>query len=390
MENTILNKAKEIQDWVVEHRRDFHRHPELSYKEFRTTKIIKEELEKMGIETKSVGETGIIGIIKGIEDGKVLGLRADIDALPVTEDTGLPFTSENEGIMHACGHDTHAAMLLGAAKLLSEMKNNLKGTVKLIFQPAEEAGSGARTIVEAGALKDPNIDTIIGMHIFSDFPCGKMVVQEGPFMASGDIWKLEVIGKQCHGSAPWQGVDANICATAIIQALQTIVSRVNDVRSPIVLNVGTIHGGERYNITSGKVTIEGMNRTFNEEIRKLLPGWMEKVIKGICSAYGCEYTFKYDYMVGSVTNDVEITRQLRKSIDAVIGKENILQVEKIMGSEDFSEYLLYVKGSFMLLGGGNSEKDCIYPQHSNHFKIDENAFPIGVASYVQAALDFLK
>lgn len=390
MENLILNKAKGIQDWVIEHRRDFHKHPELSYKEFRTTKVIKEELEKMGIETKSIGETGIVGIIKGKEEGKVLGLRADIDALPVKEDTGLPFTSENEGVMHACGHDTHAAMLLGAAKLLSGMKNEFKGTVKLIFQPAEEAGSGAKTIIKEGVLKEPEVDAIIGMHIFSDFPCGKVVIQEGPFMASGDTWKLEVIGKQCHGSAPWQGVDANVCAAAILQALQTIVSRVNDARSPIVLNVGTIQGGERFNITSGKVTLEGMNRTFNEETRKLLPEWMERVIKGICSAYGCEYKFKYDYLCAAVINDSEITKQLKKSVSNIIGEGNIFEVEKIMGSEDFSEYMLYVPGTIMLLGGGNPEKDCVYPQHSNHFKIDENALPIGVASYVQASLDFLK
>ena len=344
----------------------------------------------MGIETRSIGDTGIVGIIKGKEGGKVLGLRADIDALPVTEDTGLDFTSENEGVMHACGHDTHAAMLLGAAKLLSRMKSEFKGTVKLIFQPAEEAGSGAKTIIEKGALKDPDVDTIIGMHIFSDLPCGKMVIQEGPFMASGDTWQLEIQGTQCHGSAPWQGVDANVCTAAIVQALQTIVSRVNDARSPIVINVGTIHGGERFNITSGKVTLDGMNRTFNEETRKLLPQWMERVIKGICSAYGCEYKFNYDFLVAAVINEPKTTRQLKKSVSSIIGEENIIEVEKVMGSEDFSEYMLCVPGTVMILGGGNPEKDCIYPQHSNHFKIDENALPIGVASYVQAALDFLK
>jgi len=390
MGNNMLNKAKEIQDWVVEHRRDFHRHPELSYKEFRTTKVIKEELEKMGIETKSIGETGIVGIIKGKEGGKVLGLRADIDALPVTEDTGLPFTSENDGAMHACGHDAHGAMLLGAAKLLSGMKDDFTGTVKLIFQPAEEAGTGAKTIIEAGALKDPEVDVILGMHILSDIPYGKVVIQEGPLMASGDTWELEILGKQCHGSAPWQGIDANICAAAIMQALQTIVSRVNDARSPIVINIGTVQGGDRHNITSGKAFLEGMNRTFNEETRKMIPVWMERVIKGICSAYGCEYKFKYAYCLPATINDSETTNHLRKSVERILGEENILQIEKVMGSEDFSEYQLLTKGTFMFLGGGNKEKDCIYPQHSNHFKIDEDAFPIGVACYAQAALDFLK
>jgi len=390
MENMILNKAKKIQDWVVEQRRDFHKHPELSFKEYRTTKIIKEELREMGIETKPVGETGVIGIINGKEGGRVIALRADIDALPVTEDTGLPFASENAGIMHACGHDTHIAMLLGAAKILSEMKDEFKGIIKLIFQLAEETAAGAKQIIEAGALKNPDVNAIVGMHIFADYPCGKVVVQDGPLLASGDTWKIEIIGKQCHGSAPWQGVDANICAAAIMQALQTIVSRVNDTRSPIVINIGTVHGGQRFNITSGEAILEGMNRTFNEETRKLLPVWMEKVIKGICSAYGCEYTFKYDFLCAATINDVEITKQLVNSVGSVVGKKNVLQIEKLMGSEDFSEYQLYVKGSYMILGAGNSNIDCIYPQHSNHYKTDEDALPIGVASYVQAGLDLLK
>jgi len=386
----MLDKAKEIQDWVLEQRRDFHRHPELSFKEYRTSQRIKEELGNMGIEVKSVGETGVVGLIKGKEGGIVLGLRADIDALPVTEDSDVPFASENAGIMHACGHDTHAAMLLGAAKLLSGMKDQFKGTVKLIFQPAEEAGAGAKAMIDAGALKDPAVDVILGMHIFGDLPQGKVVVQEGPLMASGDTWTLEVIGKQCHGSAPWQGVDANVCAVAIVQALQTIVSRVNDARLPIVINVGTIHGGERFNITSGKVTLEGMNRAFSQEVREKIPGWMERVIKGICEAYGCEYTFKYNFLVAVTTNEAGLTKKMRESVASVIGEENIMQVEKLMGSEDFSEYQLITKGGFMFLGGGNEEKGCVYPQHSNHFKIDEDALAVGVACYAQAALDFLK
>jgi len=389
MEKTILDKAKEMQDWLVEHRREFHRHPELSFKEFRTSKIIKEELEKMGIETKAIGETGVIGLINGRESGKVIGLRADMDALPVQEDTGLDYTSENEGVMHACGHDAHISMLLGAAKLLSGMKNDFKGTVKIIFQPAEETGRGAKTIIEEGVLENPAVDVIVGMHIFADFPCGKIVLQEGPLMASSDTWKLEVIGKQAHGSAPWQGVDANVCAIAITQAFQTIVSRVNDARSPIVINVGTIKGGERFNITSGKVTMEGMNRSFNDEARKMIPVWMERVIKGICSAYDCEYNFKYDMLVGAVINDADVIKQLKESIGSFLGEENIIQVEKIMAGEDFSEYMINVKGAIMLLGAGNIEEDCIYSLHSDHFKIDENAMPIGVASYVQAAMDFL-
>jgi len=390
MKILTLAKAENIQEWMLELRRDLHKHPELSYKEYRTSKIINEELQKLGVEVRSIGETGVVGIINGKENGPVIGLRADMDALPVTEDTGLPYASENEGIMHACGHDAHTAMLLGSAKILSEMKDEFKGTVKLIFQPAEEAGTGAQTMIDGGTLKNPEVDVIVGMHIFTDFPCGKVVVQEGPLMASGDQFRLEIYGEQCHGSAPWQGVDANICAAAIMQALQTIVSRVNDARSPIVINVGTVYGGQRFNITSGKVVLEGTNRTFNEEVRKKLPIWIENMVKGICSAYGCDYKFDYMYKCAVVNNDVSLTRKIKESIKAALGEENILTTERIMGSEDFSMYQLKTKGTFMLLGAGNKEKGCVYPLHSEHFKFDEDALSIGATSYVEAALAYLR
>lgn len=387
--NDILSvKAEKINEWAIAQRREFHKHPEPSYREFKTTLKIKDELEKMGIQTRTITETGVIGILEGKGKGKVLGLRADIDALPVKEDTGLPFSSENDGWMHACGHDSHIAMLLGAAKILSELRNEFTGTIKFIFQPAEEEGTGARTMIEAGVLKDPDVDNVFGMHIFSDFPAGKMLVQEGPLFASADTWQLEVLGKQSHGSAPWQGIDANICATAIVQGFQTIVSRVNDARLPIVINVGTIRGGDRFNITSGKATLDGMNRTFNQEVRKKIPVWMETMIKGICSAYGCSYKFDYHYTCGVVDNDAFMTDIVRKSICKVVGDENIISNQKIMGGEDFSEYMLHVPGSFVCLGTRNEEKDCVYSQHSDHYKIDEDVLKIGIASFVQTAIDY--
>ena len=390
MKETTLEKAKSLQDWIVEKRRNFHSHPELSYKEYRTSKIIKEELEKMGIETSSIGETGVVGLIKGKEGGKVIGLRADIDALPVTEQTGLPYASENPGVMHACGDDAHASMLLGAARILSGMKDELKGTVKLIFQPAEEDGTGAQRMIDGGVLKNPDVDFIVGMHVFSDYPAGKIVIQEGPLMASGDQFIAEIYGKQCHGSAPWQGVDANICAMAIVQALQTLVSRVNDARSPIVVNVGVINGGERFNITSGKAILDGANRTFSQETREKLPGWIENIVKGFCYAYGCEYKFEYLYRCAVVVNDVDGTKKIKESMEELIGAENVINTEMIMGSEDFSMYQLKTKGTFMLLGVRNEEKGCTYPIHSEHFTIDEDVLSTGAAGYVEAALTYLK
>lgn len=390
MESRVYRMAQEIQDWVITNRRDIHMHPELSNKEFRTTKFIKNELEKMGIKTIDIGETGVVGIINGKKNGIAIGLRADIDALPVVENSGVPFSSINKGIMHACGHDTHAAMLLGAAKVLSELKDEFNGTIKLIFQPAEETASGANKVINAGILNNPEVEAIVGIHIFTDYPCGKAVIQAGPIMASADLFNIEILGKQCHGSAPWQGVDANMCAVAVTQALQTIVSRNNDARIPLVLNIGKILGGERFNITAGKAMLEGSTRTFDEDTRKKIPVWIERILSGVCSAYDCDYKFSYDFLIPSTINDESLTKQIKKSAAIVIGEDNILEVDRVMGSEDFSQYQLFKKGTIILLGGGNEMEGCTYPIHSDHFKIDENALPIGVALYVQSALDLLK
>ncbi|AWI05622.1 M20 metallopeptidase family protein [Clostridium drakei] len=385
-----LEKAKNIQDWVLKFRRDFHRHPEPSFKEFRTSKIIAEELANLGIEVSHIGETGVLGTLNGEKKGNVIALRADMDGLSVTEDTGLPFTSENPGFMHGCGHDCHVSMLLGAAKLLSEMKAELKGTVKFIFQPAEEVADGANQMIKGGVLKNPDVDFIFGMHIWSDVPVGKVSIKEGPMMASGDIWNLTIKGKSCHGSSPWQGVDAVTCAAAVIQGVQTLVSRFNDVRSPIVINIGTIKGGERFNVTPGTVEMTGMNRAFSADNRKKMPKWIEDMVKNICKGYNCDYEFSYDFICAPTINDVKSARLVKNSLTKLVGEENIPEFEKVMGSEDFSAYLEQVPGALLLLGCRNEAKDCCYSHHSNHFKVDEDALPIGVAAYVQVALDYLK
>ncbi len=385
-----LEKAKNIQDWVLKFRRDFHRHPEPSFKEFRTSKIIAEELTNLGIEVSHIGETGVLGTLKGEKKGNVIALRADMDGLSVTEDTGLPFTSENPGFMHGCGHDCHVSMLLGAAKLLSEMKAELKGTVKFIFQPAEEVADGANQMIKGGVLKNPDVDFIFGMHIWSDVPVGKVSIKEGPMMASGDIWNLTIKGKSCHGSSPWQGVDAVTCAAAVIQGVQTLVSRFNDVRSPIVINIGTIKGGERFNVTPGTVEMTGMNRAFSAYNRKKMPKWIEDMVKNICKGYNCDYEFSYDFICAPTINDVKSARLVKNSLTKLVGEENIPEFEKVMGSEDFSAYLEQIPGALLLLGCRNEAKGCCYSHHSNHFKVDEDALPIGVAAYVQVALDYLK
>ncbi|WP_242851409.1 M20 family metallopeptidase [Clostridium sp. DMHC 10] len=339
MENSTLNLAKNIQNWLIKYRREFHKHPEPSFEEVWTSKTISDELERLGLEVQRIGKTGVIGILRGKLEGKTIGLRADIDALSVTEDTGYSFASENKGYMHACGHDSHITMLLGAAKLLSEMKDKLNGTVKFIFQPAEELALGAKSMIDGGALENPHVDYIFGMHIWSDVPVGQAVIQSGPFMASADIWDLTIKGKSCHGSSPWQGVDAITCSAAVIQGVQTLVSRVNDARNPIVMNIGTIEGGERFNVTPGSVKMSGMNRSFSKYSREQMPKWVENMVENVCKGYNCDYDFKYDFTCAATINEEKATGMLKSAVAKLIGEDNIKQVSMIMGSEDFSEYL---------------------------------------------------
>ena len=386
----MMDEAKNVNDWVVAIRREFHANPEKSMEETRTSARVVEELERMDdIEVKRIGKTGVLGTLKGAAPGKVIALRADMDALSVDEETGFGYSSKNPGLMHACGHDFHIAMLLGAAKILSGMKNRLKGTVKFLFQPGEEVALGAKSMVEGGVLENPKVDMAFGMHVISDLPIGMVAIQDGPFMASGDMWRCTIKGVSAHGASPWQGVDAIVCAAAIVQGLQTLVSRVNDAREPIVVNIGTIHGGVRFNIIPGKVEMTGMNRAFTVNSRNKMPEWMEGLIKSICEAYRCDYEFDYSFSCAPLINDPASSAFARRSVARLIGETRILQMPKMMGSEDFSEYAALVPSTFMALGAGNPGKDCVYSQHSEHYKADEDCILTGVATFAQIAVDFL-
>ena len=388
-----MQEARKVNDWVFAIRRELHRHPEKSMEEVWTAGRVAEELGKMGIPFRRVGKTGVLGTLEGSlpgsSPGKVIALRADMDALSIQEQTGFDYSSEVPGFSHACGHDFHTAMLLGAAKVLSGMKDQFKGTVKFMFQPGEEAALGAKDMIANGVLENPKVDMAFGMHVMSDLPIGKAVVQAGSMSASGDTWELAIKGVTAHGSSPWQGVDALVCSAAIIQSLQTLVSRINDARDPIVVNIGTIHGGDRFNIIPGKVEMTGMNRAFTVTSREGMPKWMEEVIKGTCAAYRCTYEFNYHFSVAAVINDPVATAVAYRAVSKVMGAGNIIQVPKAMGSEDFSEYAMKVPSTFMIIGVGNPAKDCVYSQHSEHYKADEDCIPAGVASHIQVALDFL-
>lgn len=378
----ISNKYKQA---VIDLRREFHQYPEASLYEYKTIDRIGQELDKLGVPYKKVADTGIITEIKGINPGKTVALRADIDALSVKELAECEYKSKNEGFMHACGHDCHISMLLGAAMILSEIKNELNGTVRLIFQPAEEIAQGAKKMIEAGALN--GVDGVFGMHVWSDIECGSVCIQEGPLMASADLFTITVRGKGGHGSAPHQGVDAVVASSAIVMNLQSIVSRELSPLDPAVVSVGTLNVGSRFNVIASEGTLCGTTRSFNPEVRNKFPEIIKRIAQDTASTYRAEAEVEYTFATPVVINDANCSKIAEKSLDA-IGAKSII-IEKITGGEDFAEYLNRVPGIIALVGVGNEAKGACYPQHHPMYTVDEDALEIGTALYAQYAQDFL-
>jgi len=386
---TIKELAEKYDSYIIEKRRYFHQHPEPSWHEFNTTEVIEKELKAMGIETTRFEKTGVAGIIKGAKPGKTVALRADIDALSIEEKADVPFQSENKGFMHACGHDCHASMLLGAAKILSEIKDDLEGNVKFIFQSAEETADGAKYYIEQGFLDD--VDAIFGMHIFGTMPTCKINIEGGGRMASADWFTIKVKGLAAHGSAPNLGHDAIVAAASIVMNLQTVVSRINSPLEPLVLTIGTINGGDRFNIIPQNVVMEGTLRTFSRDFRNKSEEIMRKIIKDTASALGCEADIEYGYVCGPTANDdAELNTIAHDAAVSLYGEEGLIPMERITGSEDFAYYMEKVPGVFAFLGCSNPEIGAVYGNHSDMFKVDEEALHRGAAFYAQFAHDYLK
>ena len=387
----IKEKAENIKDYIIEMRRHFHQNPELSLEEFETTKKIVNELEKMGIEVSTFkdGLTGCIGTIKGAKEGKTLLLRADIDALSVHEKTNLEFASRVDGKMHACGHDCHAAMLLGVAKILSEMKDKFSGNIKLFFQAAEEIGLGAKLSIEQGVMD--NVDACYGVHVTSRFESPKINMQYGERMAATDVFKLTVEGTSSHGSSPHLGHDAIVASAAIITALQTIVSRINNPLKPAVVTIGTIKGGQRFNIIANEVIMEGNVRTFDEIFRKEIETHIREIAESVAKAHSCTAKLEYRYGTGVVLNkDKNLVDIAQNAVKKLYGEDSLVEMEKITGGEDFSLLMEKAPGIFGYIGTRNpkvsgSEKI----NHHECFTVDEDALIRGTAVAVQFALDYL-
>ncbi|MDY2986812.1 MAG: amidohydrolase [Peptoniphilus sp.] len=388
----IRQLVQDNKEYITEIRRYFHMHPELSYQEHETTKKITEELESMGIPYEIPEEepkTGVIAWIEGNKPGRVVGIRADIDALNVTEQTEVEYKSQNEGKMHACGHDAHTAMLLGAAKILSSVKDEIEGKVYLIFQPAEEVGSGAKYMMRQGTWYE-EIENIYGAHIWSVLEAGKISVEAGERMAAADMFKIKIKGKSGHGSMPHETVDAVVVGSAVVQAIQQLVSRNYSPLDSVTVTIGSFHSGNRFNIIAGEAEMEGTNRYFSKEIADRIENDMRRVIKGVCDAYGADYELDYTYILGATINDEASSKIAEQAVEKVAGGEALQKMIKTTGGEDFSYYLKDKPGCFGFIGARNEAIGACYPHHNERFNVDEEVLANGAGVYAQYALDFLK
>ncbi len=382
--------AEKNSDYIIERRRFYHQHPELSFQEWETTKALIEDVKAMGLEIQTFDDyPGFVATLDTGRPGRTVMLRSDIDALPVNEKTGLPFASQNEGVMHACGHDNHMAMLLGAMKILCEVKDEIKGgKVKFIFQSGEEMGYGAKYYVEHGVLDD--VDAIFGMHIWGTFDSPYVSVDAGNRMASMDNFTIKVKGHQSHGSAPQDGHDAIVAASAIVLALQTFVSRVNNPINPLVLSVGKFHGGAMYNIICPDVELVGTIRTYSRQLRAEMEQKLRQIIESTAAAYFCEAELIFSPMLPAVINDhAELNEVAQNAALKLFGPEGVKEMPPLMGSEDFALFMDKVPGFFGFVGSRNPEKGLIYTNHNEKYTTDEDALYRGSALAAQFAVDFL-
>lgn len=378
---------------IIEIRRDIHANPEIGMQEIRTSGIVKSELLKLGLEVEDkVGKMGVVGLLRGKEEGKTILLRADMDCLPMDELTDLDFKSKVPGMMHACGHDVHTSILLGVARALSEFKDDIKGNVKFVFQPAEEANptGGARYMIEDGVLENPKVDAAMALHVWN-LPLGKIGVRKSTMMAQSDRIYITVKGKSSHASQPQAGTDAIVTAGHILTALQTIISRNVDPMESAVVTVGTIHGGSRYNVVCDKVVLEGTVRTFKPEISALMPKRIKEIATNIAKGLGCECDVEYIKGYSAVINNEDLANQAIKSFQDVLGEENVLIPQNpASGAEDFSEFTKLVPSVYYWLGIESDLNRGKTTLHNPNLIIDEKSIPIGIKTMAAAALDFLK
>lgn len=387
----FVKEALSIEPEIIKTRRDIHQRPELAYKEKATSKLVADKLRAFGLEVRTgIGGTGVLGILKGPGTGRVVALRADMDALPIEELAEVDFRSKERGVMHACGHDTHVAMLLGTAKLLAKHKGEIAGTVKFFFQPAEEHGGmgGAKPMIQDGVMENPTVDYVFGLHIDGDIESGVLALRSGPAMAAPDTFQIEITGRGGHGAYPHNTIDPIYVAAQVLIALQGVSGRMIDPVQPIVISVGSIHSGTKENIIPDRAVLHGTIRTVDEATRRKAKAKVTEVAKGVSRAFGAkaEVRFQEDaYPV--LDNDERVTEKAKKILRKLPGARVKLR-ELQLGGEDFSRFLQEAPGTFYFLGTKNPAKGCIYPNHSPRFKVDEEVLKLGSASLAQLAMEF--
>jgi len=396
-EQEIARMAEGMRLKLVEQRRDFHVNPELSNREERTARVVAEKLRALGLDDvrTGVGKHGIVALLKGKLPGKVVAVRADMDALPIQETINVPYKSKNDGVKHACGHDAHVTIELGVAEILSKMRDQIRGTVKFIFQPAEEGAppgerGGAPLMIEEGCLENPRPSAIFGLHVMPNIEVGQIGVNSGPAMASSDRFSITIRGKKVHGAYPHDGVDAVVVAADCISALQTIRSRRINTQEPLVITIGSIHGGNRFNIIADEVRLDGTMRTLNEEVRANAIQMMKQTLAGVTSAYGASYAIEFGNNNAVTYNDPSLVEATLPILKRVLGDKGVVYPKPQMGAEDFSAYQKVIPGFFYFLGVGNKTKGITAMIHTPEFDIDEDSLVIGVKVMSNILFDYLE
>jgi amidohydrolase len=388
---TVAEIIDNAADRLIALRRDLHAYPELSFEEHRTAQMIADRLNALGCQVRTgVGGTGVVGLLKGGRQGKTVGLRADIDALPIVEMNDTPYRSQSDGVMHACGHDGHVAGLLGAAEALSAVRDTLSGDVLLIFQPAEERAGGARPMIDAGALRDPRPDAMFGVHIWNNLPAGAIGVKAGPIFAAADEVEITVKAPGGHGAMPHQTVDPIVVSAQIIQALQTLVARETSPFDSTVVSICSVHGGSAFNIIPPEVRLLGTVRTFDEEIQARLKRRIEELVAGITQSAGAGYAFRYDAPCPPVINDADLAEFIRGVAVDEFGETRVVTPLPTTGGDDMSFFLKEVPGVYFFVGGANADRGLSFPHHNARFDFDEVAITTTARILARAAQEYLE
>ena len=389
----INNLIEDFWETILDYRKWLHENPELSGQEKNTAAFIANALREMGLEPKeNIGGYGVAAVIEGKSDGKCLALRADFDALPLTENTGLSFSSKTPGVFHACGHDIHTAMLLGVANILMKIRHNFSGKIKLIFQPSEEnaSDSGAKKMIEEGVLENPKVDAIIGQHVNPHFKTGQIAIKDGSMTASSDRFFISIYGKSSHGSEPEGGIDAITIGAQIITAIQTIVSRSVSPLDNSVISIGKVSGGTRYNVIANRFEMEGTCRNLNPSVRESMPAHIENIVKGIAEGMGGSYDFSYVTGYSPTMNNSRQFELIKNVATEILNENNVIIPQKVtLTGEDFSFYGEKIPAAFYFLGCQKEGTD-FYALHNEKFSPDENAMKIGINIMVSSALKYLE